>query len=271
MIPSLFQDFIKFKNIVNNHDGSNILNLKMHSFLGAGTLLPLLNYTISNGISKYIPSEKTKDYLDKILGRKNCANTTIPFEELPTDFLINEIGDFSDRLISLLKNYVDRASFDLLLYELMNNIYEHSNFNNAYAMAQQYPNENITDICIIDDGITIPGNFENSGITFENDAESIFQSINGRSTDKYDYKIRGYGLNTTTQISTLCFKEEMLIASRGGLCAVTSKGAQLYDIDDNYVNGTYIGIRINENIIGDLSPYYSDKRKIKKIGKTIYL
>jgi len=271
MVPSIYQDFIKFKNIVKTHENSNVINLKMHRFLGAATLLPLLNYMTNNNISEYVPHRETEKCLDKVLGKKFDENTKIPFEKLPKHMSPKRIGDFSSRLKPLLKNYIDYESFDLLLYETINNIYDHSRFNNAYTMIQQYPREDTTDICIVDDGVTIPGNFENVGMEFDNDAESILSAINGMSTDKYGYKIRGFGLNTIAQISTLCFKEEMVIASRKGLCVITDNGVRLYDIGDKYVDGTYIGIRINESKIDDLSSYYSERVKFRKIGKIIYL
>ncbi len=271
MVPSLYDDFNKFKRIIENHDGSEVINLRNYNFLGAATLLPLLNFMMTNDILKYTPNRHTEHHLDRVLGRAPCTKTTIPFEKLPDIMSDDYFDDLSDRVRGVLNNYVDRTSFDLLLNEIINNVYDHSDFDNAYTMVQQYPNGNVTDICFIDDGISIPGNFEKANFGFHNDAEAIFDAINGKTTDKYEYKLRGFGLNTSTQISTLCFKEQMIIASRGGLCFINDKGAYLYDIDDNYVDGTYVGIRINENRVDDLTPYYSSKKEIKKVEKNIYM
>jgi len=67
----------------------------------------------------------------------------------------------------------------------------------------------------------------------------------------------------------LAFKEEMLIVSRGGICYITDKGAELYKIDNNYVNATFVGIRVNETEINRLGDFYTKERTIMKLGKSI--
>ena len=162
--------------------------------------------------------------------------------------------------------YVDPEPYELLVYEMLSNIYDHSEFNRAFVLCQQYPRSKnkTTDICIIDDGISIHGNFEKEGFEFGNDAEAILKGINGLSTKREEGKYRGTGLNTATQISTLAYDEEILLASRKGACHVKDNGAQLYMLRDNYLDGTFISIRINDRSIEKLNKYYSKKKEYSK-------
>ncbi len=268
---SLLDDFKKFINIVNNYRGGEVIDLTNYPFLGAATLLPLLGYMKKNDINKYRPNVRTADYCARVLGKIPHTNTTLPFEELPKNMGEDEFADFAENIRKrLLSNiYVEPQSFEFLVTEVLNNIYDHSNFQKAYSMSQQYPASNVTDICLIDDGISIPGNFENAGFDFKDDAEAILGAINGTSTDIYETGFSGRGLNTSTQVATLGFKEHMLIASRRGVCYVDEIGANLYKIDEKFIKGTYVSIRINEEKLGDdLTKKYSKKvREIKKIKK----
>lgn len=228
---------------------------------------------IKNDINVYDPHPFTEEYCARILGRGDITDTTIPFEKLPKKMSNENIGDFPDKLRNLLTNaYVDPEPYEFLVYEMLSNIYDHSEFDNAFVLCQQYPNSKnkTTDICLIDDGISIPGNFEKENFKFDNDAEAIFKAINGCSTKIEEGKFRGTGLNTATQISTLGYDEEILIASRKGVCHVKDNGAQLYLMKNNYIYGTFVSIRINDRNIQELNEYYSNKRIIRKRRKNIY-
>jgi len=270
---TLLYDFKKFIQIIDNHDGGDTIDLKNYTFLGAATLLPLFAYARSNEISKYIfNSIKAMNYCKRVLNIEPHTNTTLPFEELPKHMSATDFADVAEKIRRKLlsKVYVEPQSFEFLVAEVLNNIYTHSKFEKAYILSQQYPNRKITDICIFDDGISIPGNFEEAGFDFEDDAEVIYGAINGKSTDIYNNGFSGRGLNTSTQIATIGFQEDMLIASREGLCYITNKGAKIYIMDEKYIKGTYVAIRINENKLARSFNIYTGKiKKIKKISKQI--
>jgi len=273
MWNSLLRDFRTFKNIINNYDGGGVVDLTNYNFLGPTTLLPLFIFMMKNDINKYIPHIDTKNHCDRVLGKSPNKYTTIPFEELPRHISDEDIGNFPDKIRNLLnQGYVDPEPYELLVYEMLSNIYDHSQFKRAFVLCQQYPNSKnkTTDICLIDDGISIPGNFEKEDFEFENDSEAILSAINGLSTNKFDGKFRGTGLNTATQISTLAYGEEILIASRKGVCHVKGNGAQLYKMGSNYVDGTFVSIRINGYNIEELNEYYSKRKIIKKRREKIY-
>ncbi|MDR3291503.1 MAG: hypothetical protein LBT10_05060 [Methanobrevibacter sp.] len=276
MSYSLLDDFKKFMGIIDNHTGENSLNLTNHNFIGATILLPLFAYSKQNNINTFISKQNNPLtlHLEKVLQHKPPNNTTIPFEELPPKMTEYEIANFAENIRNKLLSDVEKQPFEFLIYEFLINIYDHSKFKNGYTLTQKYPNIKVIDACLIDDGVSIPGNFESAGFEFEDDAEAILESINGKSTrvdDEsidgiYEENISGRGLNSTTQLVTLGFDEDMLIASRKGLCYINSKGANLFNIDEKFIKGTYVSIRINER---KLENFYEcmGYKKIKKNRK----
>ena len=61
----------------------------------------------------------------------------------------------------------------------------------GYTYAQEYPREKKLDLCVMDDGLGIPGRFEKSGIPFEDDCHAIEIAITDKSTVSDDPDERG--------------------------------------------------------------------------------
>ncbi|WP_406534830.1 ATP-binding protein [Methanobrevibacter sp.] len=172
------------------------------------------------------------------------------------------LSEFSDSIFELLPKDVDIQGVSFLLYELLINIYKHSKFENSYIQINISPDEQQIDICIIDDGIGIPKSFYEGQIDYKNDCEAIYQSINGKTTDKEKYNLHGRGLNTSVRLTTLGFDGEILIASSKGVCYITSDGAKLHQ-NKRRINGTFIMLRINNKKIENIYECI----KFKKINK----
>jgi len=66
-------------------------------------------------------------------------------------------------------------------------------------MAQKHPAKRFTEVSIVDNGISIPGTFENAGFEFE-DTEAISEAMKGQST-KRD-KERGFSLRSSINLLT---------------------------------------------------------------------
>ena len=253
-MPSpLINNLRKVNEIIKNNQESKIMDLSKYSFIAPPTLLPILQYMELNNIYKYIPNAATRAYLEKVLGRKKCTDTTIPLRKLKT-FHYNDyfqvadnielyLSDLTDEIVLLMPSNVDTQSVNVLFYEMLTNIYKHSNCDNAYILCQKYPRANTIDICVIDDGIIIPGSFEQWGMDFSNDSEAIYDAINGRTTDKEKYNLHGRGLNTSANITSLGFGEEMLIASRNGVCTVNKRGVRTWNKNMPFIDGTFVTLR----------------------------
>jgi hypothetical protein len=141
-----------------------------------------------------------------------------------------------------------------LISEMLNNIFDHSNFKNAYILAQDYTTLNTIDISIMDDGISIPGNFEKSSFEFENDCDAIFQAINGKSSDILKNGMRGTGLNSSINLVTNGNKGSFLVASREGLVFISGKNTIFKEVEKGFLNGTLISFRLNKEKT-DIYPY----------------
>ncbi|RJS92435.1 hypothetical protein CW705_02815 [Candidatus Bathyarchaeota archaeon] len=133
-------------------------------------------------------------------------------------------------------------AFKYLIGEIVDNIYEHSEFETSWVMAQAYGSMGFMDICFFDDGITINGCFKKHGMGFKNDCQAIVEAINGAST-KGDQ--RGFGLNTTMRIFTHGIKGQMLIVSGRGCVMFSKTKQQPYDLGKAYqLEGTLVSVRI---------------------------
>jgi len=103
-------------------------------------------------------------------------------------------------------------SMKYLFGELVDNIYEHSFFENAVVMAQNYSRMGFAEVCFYDDGISIAGSFRNDGMDFD-DMEAIARAVNGLFTKDAE---RGFGLCSTANLCTNGFNGKLLIISGSG-------------------------------------------------------
>lgn len=91
-------------------------------------------------------------------------------------------------------------AFSLIVSELVDNIYEHSDFKTAYVFAQKYPKIGKLEICFVDDGITIPGSFQKIELIYEKQEhyKAIHDALNGLSSKKIVG--RGTGLTNVSRL-----------------------------------------------------------------------
>lgn len=113
-------------------------------------------------------------------------------------------------------------------------------------LAQKYPKKGFIEICFLDDGVSIPQNFETHGYNFEYDSEAIIQAINGRSTKVQCFggPERGYGLNNILNIFVEGGKGELLVVSRKGVF-YKSQDAKIYELGKEF-QGTLVSLRIHK-------------------------
>ncbi len=161
------------------------------------------------------------------------------------------LSEFTDKLEIILPTDADIQSINFLLYEILINVYKHSKFKNAYV---EINHDNTLDITIYDDGIGIPQSFKEANLEYNGDAESIFEAVNGKTTDKEKYNLHGRGLNSTARITTLGFEGKMSIFSGTGCCLITKDGIQLHKNEET-ITGTFILLQINNKKIDNIYDY----------------
>lgn len=254
MTPELLKSFLTYSNICYDNEGSEIIDLTDHGFFYPTSLLPILSFIKKNSL-KAVLQPNVHGYVSTIINpSKSTTKSYLPFRELRphnTTARAEAVEDFC-KLINY--SYGGMPAVDYLVYELTDNIYRHSDFEQAFIMAQTYPTKNFTEICFFDDGISIPGNFSRCGLKFEDDADAIQKALEGTSTQG-EFNHRGWSLNDILNMFTKDSNGELFIASREGAIYLSNVESNLYPLKDKYrIDGTLVSIRIPKVNI-DIKPY----------------
>jgi hypothetical protein len=140
----------------------------------------------------------------------------LPLCRIPSRSGRSPIDFAGDRIRELLKRQLDLPINPVFytIVEIINNVEEHSNCDNGYLMVQNYPKKERVDICIVDDGISIPGSYERHEIDFSDDLDAVHKAMEEGISTKSDN--RGYGLRTTTNLVCDGLKGEVILSSRDG-------------------------------------------------------
>ena len=215
--PAILREYCKFCKVQNVALKSNVVDLRSYSWVYPTFLVPLWNLFMNNEIEYKPPRNHSVDsYIDTVFSTGNSkVSTYVPLQCLPKNH--NDLGDVISNLQAWCnngENYGGPNAFNFVIDELIDNIYEHSYFNNACVMAQSYHMKGFSEISIFDDGISIPGSFKYHGIECRSDAYAISRAINGISTKS---QTRGYGLNCSTDMYVDGVGAEVLIVSGNGI------------------------------------------------------
>ena len=246
MIPEIVHEYMKFCKIREKSKTTNIIDLSSCSWLYPTSLLPLANFLRDNMRSmEYIPPpDNVSDYISIIMERSFLEGSTyIPITNLPKNG--SQIKDVLNNLRTIYDNGEDYGGancFNYLIGELIDNVYEHSEFSTAWVMAQKYINKRFVEISILDDGISIPGCFEKHDAYFSDDCIAIASAINGKST-KDDG--RGFGLGSSVKLYVDGLGGELLLVSRNGALYKNRDKEFGYNTGNAYqLHGTLISIRV---------------------------
>lgn len=255
MISSLLQDFNKFQDNVLLDSSLDILDLSNINFVSPTILLPSLNFARQNSM-KIKVHPNTSDYIKRVLGIINGPKTTLKFRELPKKRSDNN-RVVKDMVNLLDHDYGGSRTLWHVLNEMVNNVIDHSQSENGYTYSQKYPIGGAIDMSFFDNGISIPGSYEEADISFKNDCDAIDNAINGISTkEKDEDDPRGYGMNTTAQLITKGNNGDMLVVSRGGLCYINQLGKKYNRlVKDKFMQGTLVSIRIKRNQVQNFDSY----------------
>ena len=244
--PELVNNYLTFCNYREEARKSNSLDLRWCNFLFPTTLLPL-GVLLQTRKIKYLKPHSTNvsNYIDLITGKLSSNDvgglSYVPFVSLPANQ--EKTSDVFSALYKLHndgKEYGGEDAFKYIINELVDNIYEHSEFKHALVMAQKYAKKEFVEICIYDDGVTIGGGFRKHGINVD-DENAITQAILGKSTKSEE---RGYGLSTSIAIFTQGLHGEILIVS-GSAGLYLGKQRNLYKFEEVHkLQGTLISIRV---------------------------
>ena len=253
MYYNLLDDYKKFERIANAYtEGSSSLDLSNERFIAPTTMIPLLCFAGRKNIETFYVNSNTEEYIERILNRKETS-TTVPYQILPFSEKERQDKELSLKITEKI-NPVYGGHYTLLhlFSELTNNIYNHTPFeeelaSQGYTYAQEYPNPKKLDLCVMDDGVGIPGRFQRSGIPFEDDCHAIEIAISNNSTVSDDKDERGNGLWSTLRLVVEANKGQALIVSGQGCLHILKKNRyKYYPLDNkNIFKGTLISLRLN--------------------------
>jgi hypothetical protein len=279
-MSSLLEDYKNYLAMPKNLDRIYLSDIS----LAPASLLPSLHFAEFSSIPLILPSDtNVRNHLERILclsGDIKLLPNEFPFIRFPfkgtEEDKVDNLG-FLDHMIwrflfdkeNDYEQYGGVNTFRYVLGEILSNVDQNSEANVVSVYSQTYSKRKFIDIGILDNGVTIPGRYEQSKpefankninpYEFENDCEALYKAMNGISTkegfkramegissykDIYLNDWIGYGLNTSIRLITEGLGGSFLIASRGGICHLTKKEKKFIKAKgDNILNGTLVCIR----------------------------
>jgi hypothetical protein len=250
---SSYLEFLKFRKVAERDGKIDLKDRKWISSTGVVLLAYLkeeygydvVSSDTSNAMGYFDQMTNDPTWWTKEFKREIIHDSSyIPFSELPPENISFKI--LFERIGELMRFYAPiggETAFKYVLSELTDNIYEHSKFTKSFIMCQAYKTKQYVELSLIDNGISIPGNFETHSIAFHEDSNAIEMAVNGEST-KGDLE-RGTGLKSSLDIYCEGAKAEAMIVSRNGIYYRKSNKPYLAQLDqDEGLLGTLISIRV---------------------------
>ncbi len=268
--PYLVKNYIKCVSKISTYKSKGKLDLQQEKWLTPSEIL-LLRDTIAEAKrnQSYIApkNENVKGYLDYITSESASwvseESNHIPFSR------INDVNadSVASKITGMIGKKLNDNSLQALKYsidELLANVIEHSQYKNSFIMLQNYPSKKILEFSLMDDGISIPGNFRLHDISFDDDCDSLRKAINGVSTKDKNGE-RGFGLHSVFQLLTNGMQGEgTLVSGRGILSKRFNENSGnetklfCYASDSDEVTvfkGCYVAFRMKTNLSPDLYSY----------------
>ena len=255
MVDELWPEYAAFCRIRQQSKSSGICDLSRERWFYPTKLLALGGFLVSTQ-TRYMPPEDADvaNYVTLMMTRDRVGDSDlksyIPIVCLPTrredaNKVLRRIHDLHDNGRGL----GGRNAFAYMIGELVDNIYEHSRFTNAYLMAQKYEKSGFVEVSFYDDGMTIGRSLREAGHDCPRDYVAIQKAIAGVSAKKS--LERGYGLSSNIKLSTRGLRGRMMIVSGTGALEswLDDSGratTRLYELEETIymLQGTLISIRI---------------------------
>lgn len=254
--PDLINSYAEYVSFRNEFQENGAVDLTSRNWLSSTTVLLLAFLKSESGCPFVSNTESSaKGYLDQMVAdpnwwRKkikrlaNSGSSYIPFSQLPAEE--EDFKELFTRATELIKSYRSvggQNAFKLVLSELTDNIYQHSRFGKSFMMCQAYKKKGYVELSFIDNGVSIPKNFEEHDIVFGADSRAISLAVDGQSTK--DPVERGTGLGSSLRIYCEGGGAEAMIVSRNGAYYRKLNKSILYQLKDHQkFQGTLISIRI---------------------------
>ncbi|MBI5226263.1 hypothetical protein HY994_03415 [Candidatus Micrarchaeota archaeon] len=248
VFPELLADYLSFCKSRHEVEKSGVLDLRDFKVLTPSVLLfgEFIRNHPDSVRPTFPPSDDVERAISSMIGHGNSLTTAgslvkLPEAKIEADHLLENNPAF----VGFENVCGGKTAFRYLVYELVDNAYQHSNFSNAAVMV--YPSsKKTTTICIFDNGVSIPGSFRQNGLDCTDDG-AVLRAVNGTSTKKG--RERGYGLGSSLKITTKPFGGKALIVSGAGAFYADPAAQGAYRLaDSDSLHGTLIVLSIPETL-----------------------
>lgn len=133
-------------------------------------------------------------------------DTALPLCLLNTDTDEDAVEIVGSKIYDLLSSHLPGQptgvieGIQVTISEIIDNVDQHSLCKQGTLLVQYYPHKDSLDICVADNGLSIPGSYDRYDIEFEDDYDALEKALSGVSTKKESGFERGFGLQTATKI-----------------------------------------------------------------------
>lgn len=193
-------------------------------------------------VEEYLGSYRDKSYIPimrfPLLGERSRAHVT-------------SVGS---AVANLLKSRLDLSGkiftgVNYLLSEILDNVIEHSFSKGGGIVCQDYARKGYMDICIFDNGVTIPGSYRRAKLLDDSstDAQALQITINRQLSTKNSAGSvnRGFGISSSRQMLVSGLQGEFVILSGSALYVSTPREEKVFPLPDHLgLHGTVVGLRI---------------------------
>lgn len=206
-------------------------------------------------IEEYLGSYRDKSYIPimrfPLLGERSRANVTSVGSAVAN--LLRSRLDLNGRIFT---------GVNYLISEILDNVIEHSFSHGGGIVCQDYARKGYMDICVFDNGVTIPGSYRRAKLLDDRstDAQALQTTINRRLSTKNTAGSvnRGFGISSSRQMLVHGLQGEFLIFSGSALYVSTPREEKVFPLPNHLgLHGTIVGLRI-PRFVDDFNPsdYY---------------
>ena len=206
-------------------------------------------------IEEYLGSYRDMSYIPimrfPLLGERSRANVTSVGSAVAN--LLRSRLDLNGRIFT---------GVNYLISEILDNVIEHSFSHGGGIVCQDYARKGYMDICVFDNGVTIPGSYRRAKLLDDRstDAQALQTTINRRLSTKNTAGSvnRGFGISSSRQMLVHGLQGEFLIFSGSALYVSTPREEKVFPLPNHLgLHGTIVGLRI-PRFVDDFNPsdYY---------------
>lgn len=269
--PELVQSYLRYHLFRQESIEKGTIDLSNAQFLYPSTILPL-RYLKENGSPKpkiIAPKNRSvASYLELVDGSKPWS-TGCPYVEITqkNKEVEKNLNDFFIKHFENGEKCGGENAFKLLIGELIDNVKEHSEFSKAFVEGQIYKHKGFTELCILDDGKSIPGIFREHHKAAKNDSDAILQAIGGVSTKPDSQRGTGLGFVSNLIIKGLC-GEAFISSGEGFVYLAKGHPGLIFNDSRIFHQGTIIGLRMPYAAKKvDVNDYINTRPNIEKLIK----